>query len=38
MMTAGELGLMLLSENTLAVTGAALGIYLADRNLMKRGK
>lgn len=38
MMTAGELGLMLLSDNTLAVTGAALGIYLADRNLMKRGK
>lgn len=38
MMTAGELGLMMLSENTLAVTGAALGIYLADRNLMKRGK
>ena len=38
MMTAGELGLMLLSENTLAITGAALGIYLADRNLMKRGK
>ncbi|MEY4346331.1 MAG: hypothetical protein RL032_2163 [Pseudomonadota bacterium] len=38
MMTAGEFGLMLLSDNTLAVTGAALGIYLADRNLMKRGK
>lgn len=38
MMTAGEFGLMVLSENTLAITGAALGIYLADRNLMKRGK
>jgi len=38
MMTLGELGLMTLSENTLAITGAALGIYLADRNLMKRGK
>ncbi len=38
MMTLGELHLMTLSENTLAITGAALGIYLADRNLMKRGK
>lgn len=38
MMTLGELGLMTLSDNTLAITGAALGIYLADRNLMKRGK
>lgn len=38
MMTLGEFGLMILSENTLAITGAALGIYLADRNLMKRGK
>lgn len=38
MMTLGELGAMVLSDNTLAVTGAALGIYLADRNLMKRGK
>jgi hypothetical protein len=38
MMTLGEFGLILLSENTLAVTGAALGIFLADRNLMKRGK
>lgn len=38
MMTAGEFGLMILSENTLAITGAALGIYLADRGLMKRGK
>jgi hypothetical protein len=38
MMTLGEFGLMTLSDNTLAITGAALGIYLADRNLMKRGK
>jgi len=38
MMTLGEFGIMVLSENTLTVTGAALGIYLADRNLMKRGK
>jgi hypothetical protein len=38
MMTLGELGAMVLSDNTLAVASAALGIYLADRNLMKRGK
>lgn len=38
MMTLGELGVMMLSDNTLAITGAALGIYLADRNLYKRGK
>lgn len=38
MMTLGELGLMVLSENTLAIASVALGIYLADRNLMKRGK
>ena len=38
MMTVGELGAIALSENTIAVTSAALGIYLADRNLMKRGK
>ncbi len=37
-MTAGEFGLMVLSDNVLAVTGAALGIYLADRNVIKRGK
>ena len=38
MMTLGEVGAMVLSDNTLAVASAALGIYLADRNLMKRGK
>jgi cytochrome c biogenesis protein ResB len=38
MMTLGELGVMVLSDNVISVTGAALGIYLADRNLMKRGK
>lgn len=38
MMTLGEFGAMVLSDNTLAVAAAALGIYLADRNLMKRGK
>jgi hypothetical protein len=38
MMTAGEFGLMALSENTMTITGAALGIYLAERNLLKRGK
>lgn len=38
MMTVGELGAIALSENTIAVASAALGIYLADRNLMKRGK
>lgn len=38
MMTLGEFGAMVLSDNTLAVASAALGIYLADRNLMKRGK
>lgn len=38
MMTLGELGLMVLSENTLSIASVALGIYLADRNLMKRGK
>ncbi|MDP3651037.1 MAG: hypothetical protein Q8R67_05070 [Rhodoferax sp.] len=38
MMTLGEFGAMVLSDNTVAVASAALGIYLADRNLMKRGK
>ena len=37
-MTLGELGVMVLSDDTLSVAAAALGIYLADRNLMKRGK
>lgn len=39
MMTLGELGAIAhLSENTIAVCGVALGIYLADRSLFKRGK
>ncbi len=38
MMTLGEFGLIILSENTTAIAGAALGIYLADRSLGKRGK
>lgn len=38
MMTLGEFAVVALSENTIAVCSAALGIYLADRNLMKRGK
>lgn len=39
MMTLGELGVVAsLSEDTIAVCGVALGIYLADRSLMKRGK
>jgi hypothetical protein len=38
MMTLGEFGVIALSDNTLAISGAALGIYLADRTLAKRGK
>lgn len=38
MMTLGEFGVIMLSDNTLAISGAALGIYLADRALFKRGK
>lgn len=38
MLTLSEIGLFILSENALAVVSAALGIYLADRSLMKRGK
>ena len=38
MMTLGEFGVIALSDNTLAISGAALGIYLADRALFKRGK
>lgn len=38
MMTLSEIGAFVLSENALAVTSAALGIYLADRSLFKRGK
>lgn len=38
MITLGEFALVTLSDNTLMVCSAALGIYLAERNLMKRGK
>lgn len=38
MMTLSEIGAFVLSENALAVASAALGIYLADRSLFKRGK
>lgn len=38
MITLGEFAVFTMSENALAVCSAALGIYLADRNLMKRGK
>jgi hypothetical protein len=39
MMTLAEIGAIAqLSEQTWAICGAALGIYLADRSLFKRGK
>jgi hypothetical protein len=38
MLTFGEFGLLVLSENAVSVCSAALGIYLAERNLIKRGK
>jgi len=38
MMTASEFKLITLSEFAASVASAALGIYLADRNLAKRGK
>ena len=38
MITANELGWLTLSETTLAIAGASLGIYLAARDLFKRGK
>lgn len=38
MMTLNEFGIIKMSENTIALSGAALGIYLADRALFKRGK
>lgn len=38
MMTLGEFTIVTLSENAIAVCSAALGIYLADRTLLKRGK
>ena len=38
MISASEFGLIILSEFAASVCSAALGIYLADRNLAKRGK
>lgn len=38
MITLAEFTVITLSENAIAVCSAALGIYLADRTLMKRGK
>lgn len=38
MLTLGEFAVIKLSESSLAVCSAALGIYLAERNLLKRGK
>lgn len=39
MLTLGEIGVITnLSENVVSVAGCALGIYLADRSLFKRGK
>jgi hypothetical protein len=38
MMTLAEFAVISMSENAVAVCSAALGIYLAERNLIKRGK
>jgi hypothetical protein len=38
MLTLSEIGLFTMTESALAVVSAALGIYLADRSLFKRGK
>jgi stage V sporulation protein SpoVS len=38
MITLNEFSVVTLSETTLAIAGAALGIYLATRDLFKRGK
>jgi hypothetical protein len=39
MLTLAEIGAIAqLSENVMAISGCALGIYLADRSLFKRGK
>lgn len=38
MITASEFALFVMSENSWMVASAALGIYLADRTLFKRGK
>jgi hypothetical protein len=38
MMTLAEFAVINMSENAVAICSAALGIYLAERNLLKRGK
>lgn len=38
MMTLAEIGVYTMSENAWSIASAALGIYLADRTLFKRGK
>lgn len=38
MITLNEFQVIAMSENSIALSGAALGIYLADRSLFKRGK
>lgn len=38
MLTLAECGAFVLSDNAMSVCSAALGIYLADRALLKRGK
>lgn len=38
MLTANEFGLFVMSAFSLEICGAALGLYLADRTLAKRGK
>lgn len=38
MLTFGEFRLITVSDNVVQIAGAALGIYLADRALLKRGK
>ena len=38
MLTLGEFAILTLSENTIALAGVALGVYVADRQLFKRGK
>ena len=38
MITVAELGIYTMSDNAWSVASAALGIYLADRTLFKRGK
>ena len=38
MLTLGEFAVIKISDNVVQIAGAALGIYLADRALLKRGK